>query len=87
VEARADLLASLVFVDAVIVFHEPTPARLIDLLIPDVLVKGKEYEVHEIAGHETVLGHGGRVERPDLVPGISTSALIQKIKMLDNGAT
>jgi D-glycero-beta-D-manno-heptose 1-phosphate adenylyltransferase len=83
VDARAQILASFVFVDAVIVFHEETPARLIARLIPDVLVKGREYNLHEIAGHETVLQHGGKVERLDLVSGISTSGLIRRIKMLD----
>ncbi|MDD2382107.1 MAG: adenylyltransferase/cytidyltransferase family protein [Mariniphaga sp.] len=83
VEARALLLASFVFVDAVVVFHEETPARLIARLIPDVLVKGSEYELHEIAGHDTVLQHGGSVERLELVQGISSSELIQRIKMLD----
>jgi D-glycero-beta-D-manno-heptose 1-phosphate adenylyltransferase len=81
-EARASLLASFVFVDAVIVFREKTPARLIARLIPDVLVKGREYELHEIAGHDTVLQHGGRVERLELVSGISTSELIRRIKMV-----
>ena len=83
VDARASLLAAFIFVDAVIVFHEETPARLIAQIIPDVLVKGKEYELHEIAGHETVLEHGGKVERLDLVSGISTSELITRIKNLD----
>jgi D-glycero-beta-D-manno-heptose 1-phosphate adenylyltransferase len=83
VDARASLLAAFVFVDAVIVFHEETPANLIKQIVPNVLVKGKEYELHEIAGHETVLEHGGKVERLDLVSGISTSELIDRIKNLD----
>lgn len=82
VDARAKLLAAFVFVDAVVVFHEETPARLIDQILPDVLVKGEEYEVQEIAGSDTVLKHGGRVERLDLVRGISTSELIDRIKKL-----
>lgn len=81
-EARTLLLAAFVFVDAVIVFEEETPAELIAQIIPDVLVKGKQYEIHEIAGHDTVLNNGGKVETLDLVPGISTTELINKIKNL-----
>ena len=83
VDARAKMMAAFVFVDAVIVFGEATPAKLIAHILPDVLVKGKEYTLSEIAGHETVLQHGGKVERLDLVPGISTSEMIRRIKMLD----
>jgi D-glycero-beta-D-manno-heptose 1-phosphate adenylyltransferase len=83
VEARANMLAAFVFVDAVIIFGEETPAQLISQIIPDILLKGKEYELHEIAGHETVLQHGGIVETLDLVAGISTSELIDRIKNLD----
>lgn len=81
-EARALLLAAFVFVDAVIIFREETPAELIAQIIPDILVKGKQYEIHEIAGHDTVLNNGGKVETLDLVPGISTSELIKRIKKL-----
>lgn len=79
-ESRAAILAAFAFVDAVIFFNEETPATLIAQIIPDILVKGKQYEIHEIAGHDTVLAHGGRVETLDLIPGISTSGIIQKIK-------
>ncbi len=82
-QGRATILAAFEFVDAVIVFGEETPAELIAKIIPDVLVKGREYEIHEIAGHDTVLANGGKVETLDLVPGISTSELIKKIKTLD----
>jgi D-glycero-beta-D-manno-heptose 1-phosphate adenylyltransferase len=81
-EARAVLLAAFAFVDAVVVFGEETPAELIAQIIPDVLVKGEEYTLEEIAGHETVLEHGGKVERLKLVEGISTSELINRIKNL-----
>lgn len=81
--ARAVLLAAFAFVDAVVVFGEETPAELIAHIIPDVLVKGEEYSLEEIAGHETVLEHGGKVERLKLVEGISTSELINRIKKLD----
>jgi D-glycero-beta-D-manno-heptose 1-phosphate adenylyltransferase len=81
--ARAIVIASFVFVDAVIIFGEETPAALISKILPDVLVKGKEYAIEEIAGHDTVLQHGGKVERLDLIPGISTSDMIKRIKSLE----
>ena len=82
-EGRAIILAAFEFVDAVIVFEEETPAKLIAKIVPDVLVKGAQYEVHEIAGHDTVLGNGGKVEILELVDGVSTSELISIIKSLD----
>lgn len=78
-EARARVLATMEFVDAVVIFEEETPYELIQQIIPDVLVKGADYAIEEIAGHDVVLEAGGRVERIELVQGISTSALIQKI--------
>lgn len=79
---RAIILAAFTFVDAVIIFPEETPAKLIAQIIPNILVKGKQYEIHEIAGHDTVLNNGGKVVTLDLIPGISTSDIIQKIKSL-----
>jgi D-beta-D-heptose 7-phosphate kinase/D-beta-D-heptose 1-phosphate adenosyltransferase len=81
-EGRAVLLAAFSFVDAVVVFEEETPAELIAQIIPNVLVKGEEYALEEIAGHETVLENGGKVERLKLVHGISTSEFIKRIKNL-----
>jgi len=83
VESRAIVLAAFCFVDAVIIFPEETPADLIAQIIPDILVKGNQYQIHEIAGSDTVLSHGGQVKTLDLVPGISTSDIIDKIKTLD----
>ena len=83
VESRAIVLAAFSFVDAVIIFTEETPANLVAQIIPDVLAKGNQYKIHEIAGFDTVLAHGGRVETIELVPGISTSDIIDKIKTLD----
>lgn len=82
-EARATILAAFGFVDAVIIFREKTPTGLIAKIIPDVLAKGKEYAIHEIAGHEIVLKNGGKVKTIDLIPEISTSKIISKIKTLD----
>jgi len=82
-EARAIILAAFSFVDAVIIFEHETPAKLIAKIIPDVLTKGKEYQIHEIAGHDTVLENGGVVKTLDLVTEISTSDIISRIKALD----
>lgn len=79
-QSRAILLASLLMVDAVILFDDETPNELIRSIIPDVLVKGTEYKVEEIAGFDVVLAAGGRVERIELTEGFSTSDLIRKIK-------
>ena len=79
-QSRAILLASLLMVDAVIFFYEETPYKLIESLVPDVLVKGSEYQIEEIAGFDIVLEAGGKVERIDLTQGFSTTELIRKIK-------
>ena len=79
-QSRAILLASLLMVDAVVLFDEETPYDLIRSILPDVLVKGNDYEVEEIAGYDIVLAAGGKIERIDLTEGFSTSELIQKIK-------
>lgn len=79
---RATVLAAFEAVDAIVIFEEETPAELIRKILPDVLLKGEEYEIEEIAGHDTVLKKGGRVERLELVEGISTSELIERIKRL-----
>jgi D-beta-D-heptose 7-phosphate kinase/D-beta-D-heptose 1-phosphate adenosyltransferase len=83
VESRAIVLAAFCFVDAVVIFPEETPADLIAHILPDILVKGNQYKIHEIAGSDTVLKYGGKVETLELVPGISTSDIIDKIKTLD----
>lgn len=79
-QSRAILLASLLMVDAVVLFDNETPYELIRNIQPDVLVKGSEYKIEEIAGFDIVLARGGRVERIDLTEGFSTSDLIKKIK-------
>lgn len=79
-QSRAIMLASLIMVDAVVIFEEETPYELIKHILPDVLVKGSEYLLEEIAGYDIVLAEGGKVERIDLTEGFSTSALIDKIK-------
>jgi rfaE bifunctional protein nucleotidyltransferase chain/domain len=78
--ARARLMAALSFVDAVILFDEPTPLQVIEALKPDILVKGDDYSVETIVGSDFVLGKGGEVKTIPLVKGYSTSALIEKIR-------
>lgn len=79
-QSRAILLASLLMVDAVIMFDEITPYELIKDVMPDVLVKGSEYQIEEIAGFDIVLASGGKVERIELTEGFSTTDLIKKLK-------
>lgn len=81
-QARALMLASLTFVTAVVIFEEDTPYELIRTIQPDVLVKGNDYKVEEIAGHDIVLGRGGQVVTLELLPGYSTTALIEKMQQL-----
>ena len=78
-EARARILAALAFVDAVVLFGEPTPLALIELVQPDILVKGDDYAVERIVGHELVLGRGGQVLTVPLVAGYSTSRIVEHI--------
>lgn len=82
-EDRALALASLTFVDAVIPFEEDTPSKLIEMVRPDVLVKGGDYSIEQIVGHEFVQSYGGEVTTIDLVPGKSTTSLIER--MNENG--
>ena len=78
--SRASILAALEFVDYVVVFDEETPYELIQVVQPDVLVKGADYKVEDIAGHDIVLRRGGEVKLIELVEGYSTSSLEKKIK-------
>ena len=78
--ARALLLASLVMTDAIIIFEEDTPLELIKAILPDVLVKGGDYSIEQIAGSKEVLENGGEVKLAKIVAGISTTAIIEKMK-------
>ena len=78
--SRARILAALAFVDAVVLFGEPTPLELITLVQPDVLVKGDDYTTESIVGHELVLGRGGQVRTVPLVAGYSTSRIVEKLR-------
>lgn len=77
--ARASMLASLVFVDRVVLFDEDTPEKLIRTIRPDVLVKGGDYRSDEIVGHDFVTSYGGKVVIVPLIKGYSSSAIIRKI--------
>jgi rfaE bifunctional protein nucleotidyltransferase chain/domain len=77
-ENRASLLAGLVCIDIVVIFDEPTPEALIQHLDPDVLVKGGDYKLDQIAGADFVLSRGGQVVALPLVPGLSTTAILER---------
>lgn len=76
---RADVLSALQCVDYVVFFGDDTPARLIQTLIPDILVKGADWKKGEIVGGDVVEAHGGKVRRIRLTPGRSTTNVIQRI--------
>ena len=84
-DERAALLLALRCVDYVVVFDEDTPERLIETLLPDVLVKGRDW-AHFVAGREAVEAAGGRVVLADLVPGRSTTSLIERILAVHGAA-
>ncbi|OWP63493.1 D-glycero-beta-D-manno-heptose 1-phosphate adenylyltransferase [Hymenobacter amundsenii] len=77
--SRARVLAALLFVDAVTLFDEQTPLALIEAVQPDILVKGDDYAIDQIVGHEAVLARGGRVLTVSLVPGYSTTRIVERI--------
>jgi rfaE bifunctional protein nucleotidyltransferase chain/domain len=79
-DSRGMLLAALFFVDAVVLFEEDTPLNLISTLLPDVLVKGADYQIENIAGAKEVLANGGEVKTITFVDGYSSTAIINKIK-------
>lgn len=79
-QARALMLAHLAIVDAVVLFEEDTPYGLIQSINPDVLVKGADYKVEEIVGHDIVLENGGVVIPIDLLEGFSTTNIIEKMQ-------
>lgn len=77
---RAEVVAALGSVDYVILFNEPDPQSLIAALQPDVLVKGGDWAVERIVGREIVEARGGTVRTIPLVPGVSTTSIIQRIR-------
>ena len=79
-QSRLQIIASLGFVNGVILFSEPTPSELISLVQPDVLVKGSDYKVENIVGYDIVMSKGGKIQTIDFLEGYSTSAIEKKIK-------
>ena len=82
-EDRAYVLAALQSVDAVVIFEKDTPQQLIEMLTPDVLIKGADYSIEEIVGAKHVLAHGGSVKTCELVPGKSSTDMIAKARQSD----
>lgn len=78
--ARALILASMIMTDGIIIFEEDTPLELIKAIMPEVLVKGGDYKIEQIAGAKEVIANGGEVIIADIIEGISTTGIIEKMK-------
>jgi len=78
-ESRALLLASLLIVDAVVIFEEDTPLELIKLVMPDVIVKGGDYAIDEVVGAKEVIAAGGRVVINEIKEGFSTTGMLKRL--------
>ena len=78
--ARSLVMASLLMVDAVVLFDEDTPLELINFIMPDVLVKGGDYTIDQIAGAKEVLAAGGRVVINPILDGFSTTRIIEQVR-------
>ena len=79
-DQRAEVLAALQCVDIVTLFDEPDPLLLIQMVNPDILVKGSDWAEDHIIGSDWVIRNGGRVERIEVVPDVSTTAIIERIR-------
>lgn len=79
-DSRALLLASLVMVDAVVIFEEDTPLEMIKSIMPDVLVKGGDYTIEQIAGAKEVIANGGKVVINPILENFSTTGIIEQLK-------
>ena len=77
--SRTLVMASLVMVDAVVLFEEDTPLELIKSILPDVMIKGGDYTVEQIAGAKEVIANGGRVVINPIMEGFSTTGIIEKM--------
>jgi D-beta-D-heptose 7-phosphate kinase/D-beta-D-heptose 1-phosphate adenosyltransferase len=73
-------MAAIRYVDAVVAFGEDTPLELVRVLVPDVLVKGADYNVESVVGGDVVRAAGGRVVLAELIPGQSTTGIIAKMR-------
>lgn len=81
-EERGEVLAALACVDAVVIFEEDTPAEIIRLVQPDVLVKGADWAADQIVGRDTVEARGGRVVRVPVEQGYSTTAIVDRVRSM-----
>ncbi|MBP8114484.1 MAG: D-glycero-beta-D-manno-heptose 1-phosphate adenylyltransferase [Chitinophagaceae bacterium] len=79
-EARSIVLAALQMVDAIVLFEEDTPLELIKSIMPDVIIKGGDYTVDQIAGAKEVIANGGRVVINPILNGFSTTSIIEAAK-------
>lgn len=79
---RAELLAALEMVDAVLVFDDETPARVVEAIQPDVLVKGADWPADRIVGRDTVEARGGRVVLAPVEAGYSTTRIVERVARL-----
>ena len=77
--SRALIIASLIVVDAVVIFNEETPLELIKIIKPDVLIKGGDYTMETMVGSKEVLENGGRIEIIPIKEGFSTTGIIRRI--------
>lgn len=77
---RAEVLAALASVDAVVLFDEDTPHAIVSAIQPDVLVKGADWAADAVVGRDVVEARGGRVVRIPLAPGYSTSAIVERLR-------
>ena len=77
--ARAAVIASLASVDLVVIYEEDTPEETLDLLRPDLLVKGADYRLDQVVGADLIQGWGGKVWLAELLPGYSTTATVEKM--------
>ena len=78
--SRAHVLAAFECVDFVVLFDDDTPLRLIESVVPDVLVKGGDYDRATVVGADFVEQHGGRLELIPLVPGESTTRMVERMR-------
>ena len=84
---RAEVLAALQCVDAVVIFDEDTPAEIVRACQPDILVKGADWPEDQIVGRDTVEARGGRVVRVPVEHGYSTTALLERIKRVGSASS
>jgi rfaE bifunctional protein nucleotidyltransferase chain/domain len=84
-EHRSEVVAALSSVDYVVLFDDPDPEALIEVIMPDILVKGADWPEDQIIGGDVVKKNGGRIERVELEPGISTTTIIKRIGELYYG--